>query len=137
MGHVFTDIILSNPRQAEVDPITVNALVDTGAVWLCIPERVQIQLGLEEIESRKVTLADESQRLVPYVGPIQVRFGNRSCFVGALVLGDQTLLGAVPMEDMDLVIVPKTRTLDLNPTSPGIGTTIAKSEKGNTALEIA
>ena len=120
MGHVFTDIILSNPRQAELDPITVNALVDTGAVWLCIPERVQIQLGLEEIESRKVTLADESQRLVPYVGPIQVRFGNRSCFVGALVLGDQTLLGAVPMEDMDLVINPTRRSVTVNPDYPDI-----------------
>ena len=29
---------------------------------------------------------------------------TRSCFVGALVLGDSVLLGAVPMDDMNLVI---------------------------------
>ena len=120
MGHVFTDIILSNPRVPELEPLTVNALVDTGAAWLCIPERVQVQLGLEEVERREITLADESQKLVAYVGPIQVRFGNRSCFVGALVLGNQTLLGAVPMEDMDLVINPTCRTVTVNPDYPNI-----------------
>jgi hypothetical protein len=39
---------------------------------------------------------------------------------------DQVLLGAIPMEDMDLVIVPKTRTLDVNPDSPNIASSIVK-----------
>jgi hypothetical protein len=56
--------------------------------------------------------------LVPYVGPIELRFKNRIGFAGALVIGDQILLGAIPMEDMDLIIVPKTRTLAVNPDSP-------------------
>jgi hypothetical protein len=51
---------------------------------------------------------------------------NRVGFAGALVMGDQVLLGAIPMEDMDLVVVPKTRSLDVNPNSPHIGSTIAK-----------
>jgi hypothetical protein len=71
-------------------------------------------------------LADGSQTLVPYVGPIEIRFKNRIGFGGALVMGDQALLGAIPMEDMDLVIIPKTRTVDVNPNSPNIGTSIAK-----------
>ncbi len=33
-------------------------------------------------------------------------FGDRLCFVGALVMGDDVLLGAVPMEDMDLTVHP-------------------------------
>jgi hypothetical protein len=41
-------------------------------------------------------------------------------------MGDQVLLGAIPMEDMDLVILPKERTLDVNPVSPNIGTSIVK-----------
>jgi hypothetical protein len=45
---------------------------------------------------------------VPYVGPIEVRFKNRVGFAGALVMGDQVLLGAIPMEDMDLVVIPIT-----------------------------
>ena len=41
-------------------------------------------------------------------------------------MGDQVLVGAIPMEDMDLVVIPRTRTLDVNPNSPNIATTIAK-----------
>jgi hypothetical protein len=63
---------------------------------------------------------------VPYAGPIQIHFKNRIGFVGALVMGDQVLVGAIPMEDMDLVIVPKTRTLDVNPASPNVATSVAR-----------
>jgi hypothetical protein len=41
-------------------------------------------------------------------------------------MGDQALLGAIPMEDMDLVIIPKTKVVDVNPSSPNIATSIAK-----------
>jgi hypothetical protein len=71
-------------------------------------------------------LADGSKKLVPYVGPIELRFKNRVGFAGALVMCDQVLLGAIPMEDMDLVVVPKTRTLDVNPDSPNIASSIVK-----------
>ncbi len=104
----------------------VVALADSGAVHLCIPEHVQIQLKLEAIDNKEVTLADGSKKLVPYVGPIELRFKNRVGFAGALVMGDQVLLGAIPMEDMDLVVVPKTRTLDVNPDSPNIASSIVK-----------
>jgi len=70
-------------------------------------------LELEEIDKKEATLADDSRELVPYVGPIEVRFRNRVGFVGALVMGNQVLLGAIPMEDMDLVVIPDTRTLDV------------------------
>ena len=56
----------------------------------------------------------------PYVGPVEVTFKNRSCFVGALVLGDEVILGAVPMEGLDLVITPSTETVDVNPESPNL-----------------
>lgn len=71
-------------------------------------------------------MADGSRRLVPYVGPIELRYGNRVGFVGALVIGDQPLLGAIAMEDMDLVVVPKTRQVIVNPDSPNIASTVAK-----------
>jgi len=83
-------------------------------------------LELEAIDQKEVTLADGSSKLVPYVGPIELRFKNRVGFSGALVMGDQPLLGAIPMEDMDLVIIPKMRTVDVNPSSPNIASSIAK-----------
>ena len=57
---------------------------------------------------------------VPYAGPIKVEFLNRFCYVGALVLGDEVLLGAVPMEDMDLVLSPARREVTVDPCSPNI-----------------
>jgi clan AA aspartic protease len=126
MGLVFSKIQLINPVDRTLSFIEVEALVDTGDVHLCIPEHIQLQLQLKEIDRKEVTLADGSHKLVPYVGPIEIHFKNRIGFAGALVLGDQVLLGAIPMEDMDLVVIPSLRTLDVNPQSPNIATTIVK-----------
>lgn len=126
MGLVNAKIILKNPRVKKLKPLEVDALADSGAIHLCIPKHIQIQLKLEEIDKKEVILADEERKLVPYVGPIEIRFKNRVGFAGALVMGDQILLGAIPMEDMDLVIIPKKRFLDVNPDSPNVSTSIAK-----------
>jgi clan AA aspartic protease len=126
MGLVYTAITLKNSRQPELRPVEASALVDIGALHLCIPEHVAIQLRLEQLYEREVTTADGSKRLCPYVGPVEVRFGDRACFTGALVLGDEVLLGAVPMEDMDLVVSPAMRTVTVNPASPNIPSSTVK-----------
>ena len=126
MGLVVAHITVANPLIPDLEPLEVEALVDSGAVHLCIPEHLQIQLRLEEIDQKEALLADGSRQLVPYVGPVEIRFKNRIGFAGALVLGDQVLLGAIPMEDLDLVVLPKERRLEVNPSSPNIGTSIAK-----------
>jgi len=126
MGLVNAKIVLKNPGKPDIAPMEVDALADSGAVHLCIPEHIQIQLKLHEIDKKEVLLADGSRKLVAYVGPIEIRFKNRIGFAGALVMGDQPLLGVIAMEDMDLVISPKSNTLDVNPSSPNIGTSVAK-----------
>ena len=126
MGLVTARIVLENPREPALKGIEVETLVDSDAIHLCIPEHLQIQLKLQEIDKKEVTLADGSKKLVPYTGPVQIRFKNRVGFAGALVLGDQVLLGAIPMEDLDLVVLPKEKVLDVNPSSPNIGTSIVK-----------
>ena len=127
MGLVYADIELINPKEQILRPMKINALVDTGAITLCIPEHIVLQLKLEALEQREVTTADGQKRLVPYVGPVQIRFENRNCFTGALVLGDSVLLGAVPLEDMDLVINPRLQTITVNPESPNIPAAVVKS----------
>jgi len=117
MGLVNAKIILRNPKEKKLKSLKVDALVDSGTVHLCIPEHIQIQLKLEEIDKKEVILADGERKLVPYVGPIEIKFKNRLGFAGALVIGDQVLLGAIPMEDMDLVVIPKKKILDVNPDS--------------------
>ena len=126
MGLVHSSLVLKNPREPDLESLEVQALADSGALHLCIPDHVRIQLNLEEMDRKEATLADGSRVLVPYVGPVEIRFRGRVGFSGALVLGDQVLLGAIPMEDMDLVVIPKTRTLDVNPDSPNVATTTVK-----------
>lgn len=126
MGLTNAKIQLRNPRQAELGAVEVEALADTGALHVCIPAHVQARLKLDAVDHKEVTLADGSRKRVPYVGPIELRYGTRVGFVGALVMGDQPLLGAIAMEDMDLVVVPKTQQVVVNPDSPNIASTVAK-----------
>lgn len=126
MGLVFANIKLSNPTLPEQSSIEATCMVDSGATYLCIPQHIAIQLGLSELQKREVTLADGSAKLVPYVGPVKVEFENRLCFTGAMVLGDQCLLGAIPMEDMDLIVHPKLFRLSVNPASPNVASGMAK-----------
>lgn len=124
MGLVSSTILLRNARVPTL-AVLVDAVADTGSVHLCIPQHVCDRLRLQKLEDREVTLADGSTKLVPYVGPVEIRFKNRSGFTGALVMGAQVRFGAIPMEDLDLVVIPKTRELDVNPRSPDIGTSVA------------
>ena len=126
MGLTNAKIQLRNPSRPELEAVEMDALADTGATHMCIPLHVQMLLRLDEADAKEVTLADGSRQLVPYVGPIELRYGNRIGFTGALVMGDTPLLGAIPMEDMDLVVVPKTREVIVNPLNPDVRASVAK-----------
>lgn len=130
MGLIHAQLDLSNPRNRALASLQVNALVDTGAITLCVPAHVALQLGLEELEKREVITAEGRPVSVPYVGPVQVRFANRSCFTGALVLGESVLLGAIPLEDMDLVINSRRQQVTVNPESPNIPSAVVKALGG-------
>ena len=126
MGLTRAKFTLANPRKPELQPVEADALADTGAVYLAIPAHVQVQLGLDEITKKEVTFADGGKRVVPYVGPLELRFKNRIGFTGALVMGDEILLGAIPMEDLDLIVIPQTRTVDINPMNPNFAAATMK-----------
>jgi clan AA aspartic protease len=125
MGLVYAEITLKNPRDSSLRAMNVKALVDSGAHWLCIPEHVSNQLGLEALEKREVTLADGKKIMAPYVGPLQISFENRNSFTGAMVFGNEVLLGAIPMEDMDVLIAPLERKLVVNPNNPNFACGVA------------
>jgi clan AA aspartic protease len=126
MGLTNTRIRLANVRRPDLQPVEVDALADTGALHLRIPEYVSIQLERDEFDRREVTLADGSRRIVSYVGPLLLTVANRKGLAGAMVLGNEVLLGAIPMEDLDLVVVPGTRQVIPNPANPNIAASIAK-----------
>lgn len=55
-----------------------------------------------------------------------IRFRNRRCFTGAMVLRDQVHRGSIPMDDMDLVLRPQLQSVDVNPESPNIPLSLAQ-----------
>jgi clan AA aspartic protease len=129
MGIVNVAVRLYNDARADIEEVDANALVDTGAMNLCIPEHVAVQLRLEKRYEREVVLADGSRKLVPYVSGVRVETQGRGCVTGALVFGNQVLLGAIPMEDMDLVVHPARLTAIPNPENPNIAVSLAMSFK--------
>jgi len=108
--------------------VEVNALVDTGATFMCVTEEVALQLGFDvtEVSQQVVTLADGHQRKVPKIAPIEIAFENRSYVTEAVVLGNEPLLGVIPLEAMDLIVDPRQQTLSVNPQHPNYPVALAK-----------
>ena len=131
MGLVYADITLINGEdlilakrhiigEEEIKQMTVSMLADSGAYMLAINETIQEQLQLPVVQKRKAQMANGNIEEYDVVGPIEVRFKNRRCVVDAMVLpGDnEPLLGAIPMEDMDILIHPLRQELIVNPEHP-------------------
>ena len=115
-------------KEQEVKRLHVEALVDTGAYMLVINENVKRQLELEVLSKETALLADGSERELEVVGPIEIRFKTRRTTVDALVVpGDtEVLLGAIPLEGMDVIIDPLKQEMKLPPSRPYIAQTILK-----------
>ena len=95
-------------------------LVDSGAIRMAINEEIKKSLGLKSGLITPVTLANGTVTQVELIGNLVVRFGNRTCYTDAFVLpgNAEPLLGAIPMEGMDLAIIPSEGRLDYNPKHP-------------------
>jgi clan AA aspartic protease len=112
----------------EVRRITVRALVDSGAYMMAINENIQAYLQLPVMERRNTELANGHIVECDVVGPLEVRFANRRTICQAIVLpGDsEVLLGAIPLEDMDVLIHPLRQELIVNPDFPDMALTKLK-----------
>lgn len=120
MGTVYTEVMLKNAgdvndvrrgyiAEEKVRGTTVRALADTGSGTLAITEAVREKLGLTIRALRRSTLADGSKRVYQVTEPVEVRWKDRYTVCPATLLpgADEVLLGAIPMEDLDLVVDPK------------------------------
>jgi clan AA aspartic protease len=131
MGLVYADIELINADdivlaknfvigEEEIKRASINFLVDSGAYNLCINENIQAQLQLPFVEKRKAQLADGSIAEYDMVGPVHVKFKNRNtvCFAMVLAEDSEPLFGAIPMEDLDVIIHPLRQEMMVNPEHP-------------------
>jgi clan AA aspartic protease len=97
--------------------VSVNALINTGAYYLCISQDIAAQLGLPVIEQKLAEMADGTIKEFDVLGPIEVRFKNRKTTVDAMVMSGnvEVLLGAIPLEGMGVLIHPIKQELIVNP----------------------
>lgn len=102
--------------------VTVSALIDTEAYYLCINQDIASQLGLPLIEKKLAEMADGTIKESDAVGPTEVRFKNRKTTVDAMVMSGnvEVLLGAIPLEGMDVLVHPLKQELTVNPAHPYI-----------------
>ncbi|MBC7776862.1 MAG: clan AA aspartic protease [Phycisphaerae bacterium] len=139
MGRVYAEIELIRTGDlsavadgylppALVRRMKVTVLVDSGADMLAINAHIKTQLNLPVIQTRECSLADGSVALLEIVGPVDIRFENRETTVRAIVLPGEAepLLGAIPMEDMDVIIIPYEKKMIPNPKNPNYSYTSLK-----------
>lgn len=131
MGVVYSSIKLVNTvdavlaedgylKDTDIRSIHIDVLADTGAVRMVINETIQKQLGLRTRYIEPAILADGRSVSLPVAGPITVCFQERYCTTEAIVLpgNAEPLMGLIPMESMDLVVIPKTQEIKYNPEHP-------------------
>jgi clan AA aspartic protease len=131
MGLVYADIELINGEdiafarkhiigEDEIKRMHINVLVDTGSYMLCINESIQEQLQFPVVEKRKAQTADNRIVECDVVSMVEVKFKNRRTMCNAMVLpgNAEPLLGAIPLEDMDVLIHPLRQELIVNPEHP-------------------
>jgi clan AA aspartic protease len=96
-----------------VRQITVAAMPDTGAWTLVINEEIRRALGLDIVDRVSTTLADGSTGEADLTGPVQVRWKERWADCNAVVMpgAADVLLGALPLEGMDLMVDPVNKRL--------------------------
>jgi clan AA aspartic protease len=131
MGLIYAEIELINGDDLamvrrhkmgadEVRRMTVTSLVDTGSYMLCINEEIQEQMQFPVVEKRKGQLANGEIAEFDVVSSVELHFKNRRTICNAMVLpsDNEVLLGAIPLEDMDVLIHPLKQELVVNPDHP-------------------
>ena len=132
MGHIHASIELINStdlemaRRGQLDKdevrrVRVEAMVDTGAFHMVINENIQQILQIPVVGKKSAFLANGNRIECDHVFPLEIRFENRTAHCDAIILpGDdvEPLLGAIPLEHMDVLIDPVRQRLIVNPAHP-------------------
>ncbi|MDR0443455.1 MAG: aspartyl protease family protein [Treponema sp.] len=124
MGLVHENITLKNAfdvrdcrrgiiAESQVRQVNIQAMVDTGAETLVINEVMRQELGLEVMGEQWVRMANEASCVCKFTEPVEIHWKDRSSIIRAFVLdgSKEVLLGAIPLEDMNVMVDPGGRRL--------------------------
>jgi len=111
MGMVYTEITLKNVKDETVAPETVTAIVDTGSLNLVITEELRRKLGLGVKGERTALIANGQRVTCKMTDAVEVYWKDRETVVPAMIIpgAEKVLLGAIPLEAMDLMVSPATQ----------------------------
>ncbi len=119
MGKVMEKVKITNLLNP-TKSVEIEAIVDTGAMMLVLPENIVNELGLEKIKEVKAKYANGRVGTKGIYGVVTLEIQGRVGHFDALAegAGSQPLIGQIVLEALDLVIHPATKTLGPNPESP-------------------
>src|SRR6476661_8025681 len=97
-----------------------DALVDTGATTLALPTRYIQQLGLAKSRD-KTAISSRGKSQIAIYEAVRLTIMERECVVEVMEVPDEVppLIGQIPLEMLDLVVNPQSRTLSGNPAHGG------------------
>jgi clan AA aspartic protease len=97
-----------------------DALVDTGATLISMPQRLIAQLGLRHLRTRPARTA-KGTATVRVFGSVRLTIQGRDCTTDVTELPDDcpVLIGQVPLELLDFVVEPIGQQLIGNPAHGG------------------
>jgi predicted aspartyl protease len=124
MGRVTAEITLANNEDVvladrgalardQVRQTQLQGVVDTGATRLVVPDGIVAQLGLAAAGQATVRYADQRTATRPMVKNVWLKLLGRESVFNAIVEPGRTtaLVGAIVLEDLDLVVDCTTQTL--------------------------
>lgn len=129
MGEVKVTVKLSNAmdlgmerrgliQPAEVRNVTVEAVVDTGAVRSCLPVDVMQQLGLRAVRRINAQMANGEVESVEMTEGVDMEILGRLVTEAFLVLGGEVLIGQTALEATDLLVDSNRQRVITNPDHP-------------------
>jgi clan AA aspartic protease len=129
MGEVRVNITIKNamdvamarraliPRE-QIRSVTVEAVVDTGAVRSCIPVDLKDELGLETERHINAQMANGQTQSVEMTEAANIEILGRLAIESFLVLGSEVLIGQTALESTDLQVDCNRRKVTTNPDHP-------------------
>lgn len=131
MGEIRTKVLLQNEADAVLRPsrkaaresersAEIEAVVDTGAVMILLPQDLVERLGLPTIDRTIVSLADEQRIELDVAGGLRLTLLGRTMSTDCLIGPPrcEPLLGQLVLERLDLIVDARMRTLTVRPESP-------------------
>ncbi len=119
MGKAIEKIKLINIFEPEKE-IELEAVIDTGATMLVLPQNVIDKLNLRKMREVKVRYANNKTEIKSIYGIVTVEMCGRAGEFNVLAEpeGAQPLVGQIILEQLDLIVDPSTRKVIPNPRSP-------------------